>query len=75
MPICPFICEICCGYQKSRSHDKNYEIFNPLSFSETICEGHVRKISDSFVASCEYFTLKLFISHSVTLVYAKMKIF
>ena len=39
----PFIRETWCIYQKSESHDQNDEINNPLSFSRTIYEGHVKK--------------------------------
>ena len=63
MPICPFICEICSGYQKSESHDQNDQTSNPLNISETICKKHVQKISHTFGEICEYFTLMLFIGH------------
>ena len=57
----PLICEICCGYQKSESHDQNDEISNSLNLSETICKEHVQKISDTFWPICKHFTWKLFI--------------
>ena len=39
---CPFICEIL-YHQRSESHDKNYEIRNPLNLSGTICKEHVQR--------------------------------
>ena len=39
----------------SESHDQNDEISNPLNLSGTICEGHVKKISEIFWSNCEHF--------------------
>ena len=58
------ICEICCGYQKSGSHEQNDEISIPLNFAGTICEGHIQKISNTFWLYCKYFTLMLVIAYS-----------
>ena len=42
-----------------------------LDLSETIYEGHVQKISDTFWPNCEDFTLMLFIA--TVLHYCKLK--
>ena len=62
----PFICEICCGYQKSESHDQNDQINNPLN---PPCQGlFVNNMFKKYQTSWQifkHFTLMLFIRHGL----------